>query len=208
MTYLIDKVGKHLHALLGVHDLRMELNRIQLPVRIFHGRHRADGRMRRDPEIQRGAFNIVRVAHPADRLIRHIRKKRRGSVNLHLRLSVFTDRSRLHAASKKMCHQLGAVTDPQNRHPKFKNIHPASGGVLIINTVRASRKNNAFGIHFPQPFQTDAAGMNLTINIAFPDPSCDQLIILTAKIKYNDHFLFHTFTPPPFGHSLFRRMRR
>lgn len=33
--------------------------------------------------------------------------------------------------------------------------------------------------------------MYLTINMALPDSSGNQLIILTAKIKYNDQFLFH-----------------
>ena len=147
------------------------------------------------------------MAHPADRLVGHILKKHGALINLHPSLSVFADRSRLHTAAEKISHQLRAVADPQNRNAHFKNLPSASGSAFPVNTVRASRKNNAFGIHLLQTFQTDAIGVNLTVNITFPNPSCNQLIILTAKIKHNDHFLFHTYTPPPSGYSLCRCMR-
>ena len=51
VTYVIYKVGKHLHTLLCVHDFRMELHRIQLLFRVFHGSYGTHGSVGGDSEI-------------------------------------------------------------------------------------------------------------------------------------------------------------
>ena len=63
---IVNKVGKHLFAFLGMHYFRMELYRVQILFGIFHCRHGTYGSMRNDFEICGSFFDIIGMAHPTD----------------------------------------------------------------------------------------------------------------------------------------------
>ena len=72
-----------------------------------------------------------------------------------------------------------------------KKLLRAAQGFLLENIVRPSGKNNSLRVHFPDLFQTQSVRVHLTVNTAFPDSAGNQLIVLSAEIHYDDHFLFH-----------------
>ena len=104
---------------------------------------------------------------------------------MYLRLAIFPHRRCGNPATKQVVHQLRAVADAQHRNSQFKNTFITGRRIVAIYTVGAARKNNAFGIHFPDFLKTHRMGVNLAVHIAFPDSSGNQLIVLPAEVQDN-----------------------
>ena len=68
LTYLVNEVTQHSSTLNGVHNLRMELNSIEIFSLIFHSCHRANRSRSRNIKTSRCFSNIISVTHPADSL--------------------------------------------------------------------------------------------------------------------------------------------
>ncbi len=69
---IVKEVSDHRHALRRVHDLRMELNCVDLLLRVCHRCDRTYGSMRSLRKSGRDLADVIRVAHPAGRLSRDI----------------------------------------------------------------------------------------------------------------------------------------
>ena len=104
---------------------------------------------------------------------------------MHFCLSVFTNRSGGYRSSQKMVHQLGAVADAQYRNPQFKYAFITGRRIITVYAVRAACKNNALGILLTDLLQAHGIGVDFTVNVAFPDSSGDQLVILPAEVQDN-----------------------
>ena len=137
--------------------------------------------------------NIIRMAHPADGLLGNAAKHFSACIHIYFRFSVLTDRSRGNLSSKCIHHQLGTIADSQHWNAQFKYFLRALGRLFAIYAAWPSRKNNSLWIHFLDLVHAYIIRMNLTIHIAFPYPSGNQLIVLSAKIQYDNHLLFHSF---------------
>ena len=61
----VEEVLQQLLPVRRVHDLRMELDAVEPPVRVLEGRDRRVGRLGRDPRAGRSGGHRVAVAHPA-----------------------------------------------------------------------------------------------------------------------------------------------
>ena len=173
----------------------MELGGVQLPLRAFHGRHRAYRRVGGDLKACRGLEDAVCVAHPADGGWLHIFEKDRGLIHLHLRLSIFTDRGARHLPAQGIGHQLGTIADPQDRDPHGEDLCRDVGRTFVINTVGTAGEDDPLGSHLPDLLQSHSIRMYLTVNITLPDPAGDQLVILPAKIQDDDHLSVHSKFP-------------
>ncbi len=138
-AYIYHKVSQHRHAFYRMHDLRVKLYRIQSPFRAFHCRNRTNRRVRRHPEIHRRFFNIIGMAHPADRLCRYPLEQSGALHNFHLGLTVFTDRRGGHFSAQKMCHKLRTVADPQNRNAQLEKLSVTENGSFAVYTVWSPR---------------------------------------------------------------------
>ena len=57
-----------------------------------------------------------------------------------------------------------------------------------MNTGRASGEDDAFGAESSDLFQRHIKGVNLAVDMAFPDPPGDQLGGLGAKVQNQDAF--------------------
>ena len=151
--------------------------------------------MRRNPEIRRSLFNVVRVAHPADRLFRYVFKQRGRPIHFHLRLAVLADRGSFYAAVQQIGHQLGTVTNSQNRDPQLEDFLRTSGRVLSVYAVGPSCKNDALRIHFLNLFKAHSTGVDFAVHIAFSDSSGNQLIVLSAEVEDDYKFSIHRVPP-------------
>ena len=149
------------------------------------------------------------MTHPADRCIivrlmvipdrsgnrlclrSNLCKQRGRPIHKNLRLAILSHRSLLHLPPQHMHHQLCAVAQTEHRDPKLKQLLCISRRSLLITTVRSSGQNDPLRVHFLNLFKIRPVGIYLTINIAFSDTSCNQLVILTAKVNDNYLFLIH-----------------
>ncbi len=179
-----------------MHDLRMELRCIDLPLWTFHRCHRADRRMSGHTKSFRRLCNIVRMTHPCHRGRFHIFEKNRRPFHLYVCMPVLTDRSRLYSSAQTVCNQLRTVTDSQNRNARLKYFFLIMRRSFIINAVRPACEDNPFRIHLLYLLKAQRVRMHLTIYIAFSDSARNQLIILSAKVQNDDHFFSQTVFPP------------
>ena len=183
-----------------MHDLRMELYRIEVLGFIFHAGYRAYRCRCCYLEAFRCLLDVIRMAHPADGLRRNAFEELGPRFcNRNLGLAVFTGRRRLHGAAEDMCHELAAVADTEDRHAQLEELCAADSGTLSIYAVRTTRKDNALEIHCFYLVQRECMRMYLTIYIAFSYASGNQLVILAAKVQYQNHFivLAAQFIVPP-----------
>ena len=191
-AYIQDKMPQHLHALFRMGHFRMELGRVEFPVRVFHGSHRADRRMGSNGKAFRYGRDIISMAHPDPGRVSDICKQGGFlTVDGHDGMAVFTGGGCLDCAAQLVSHQLGSVTDAQHRNAGFEKVRRISRGLGIINTVGTTCQNNAPGTHGKKPVQAGRIGMDLAIHLAFADPAGDQLFILSAEIQYNNQISFH-----------------
>ena len=177
-----------------MHNLRMELNRIEAALLAFHACHRADRCVSSYPEAFRSFFYIIGMAHPADRFWAHGIENPAVRLCIHFRLSILADRSRRNASPQHISHQLRTIADSKDRNSHLKDFFFTMRGILLIYTVGTSGKNDSLRIHFPDLIQSQCVWMNLTVNIAFSDSSGNQLVILTTEIQNNNHFSFHGYS--------------
>ena len=176
-----------------VKDLRMILDRVQILLPALGGRHRAVVRVGSDLESRGKLRYIVIVAHPADHGRREpLIKRRRDRIQYDLRPAVFTLRRTLYPAPEHVHHELGSVAQSQNRDAHLEQFLRRSGGSFQVDTVRSSGQDDALRIHFPDLIQRGLVGTDLAIDLAFPHPPCDQLVVLTAEID-DDNFLLLNF---------------
>ena len=89
-----------------MHNLWVELSRIQLLLSILHGCHWAYRSVSCLLEALWYLCNIVCVTHPADGLVIHICKQLGCLVNLNLCSSILADRGRADLAAQQMSHEL------------------------------------------------------------------------------------------------------
>ena len=182
-------MAQDLFSELRMQNLRMILDRVQIPLPALGGRHRAVIRVRRDLKARRDPGDVVVVAHPADHGIRKtLIQWARNRIHLHLRFAVFPLRRALHSASEDMHHQLRPVAQAQHRYAQFKQFLRRGGGAFPVYTVRTAGEYDALRRHVPDCLKIGPVGIDLAVDLAFPDSSCHQLIVLTAEID-DDHFL-------------------
>ena len=55
--------------------------------------------------------------------------------------------------------------------------------VLLIDAGRTSGKDDAFGLHGPNPLQRKEVGVDLAVDVGFAHAPCDQLCVLAAEVE-------------------------
>ena len=187
-----QEIAYHICTFWRMVHLRMELHAIKSLFRTFDSGGGAGGGCPNHAETLRQLCHIVSMAHPAD-FVR---------INPLQKLTVYGKRNFCFAifaflpcmsnlAAQCIRHQLTAVADTQHRHAHFKQSRVAFGGIIVINAVRATSKDNALRILRLNFFQRLIPGDNLTINVMLPDTPRNQLIILATEIQYYNRFTVH-----------------
>ena len=173
----------------------MELNGIQILVRILRRRHGTIRRMGTDGKARRNLRYIIIMAHPANGFRRYILKQLAVGVHHYFNFSVLSDRRLLHLAAQHLHHNLRAITKPEHRNPHFKKLRRTSRCSRLVAAVRTSGQNNALRIHLPYFCQVRLIRINLTVDITLPDAARHQLIVLSAEIQYDYCFSLHFISP-------------
>ncbi len=184
------KVFKNLRAVFRVHDFGMELHGIELSCRIFHSRDGAVCRLCRHAKAFGRFGDVVGVAHPTDALLRYISEEHGRPVrNLKLRPAVLADRRRFNLAAKFVCHELRTVAYTEDGHAKGENFLAVRRGILLVDALGAARKDDRLGRERTKLLQRERMRMHLAVDAALAHAACDQLVVLTAKVQYDNQFM-------------------
>ena len=184
------KVFKNLRAVFRVHDLGMELHGIELSCRIFHRRDGAVRGLCRHAKAFGRFGDVVGVTHPTDALLRYISEEHGRPVrNLKLRPAVLADRRCLNLAAKFVCHELRTVAYTEDGHAEGKNFLAVRRGILLVDALRAARKDDRLGRERTKLLQRERMRMHLAVDAALAHAPCDQLVVLSAKVQYDNQFM-------------------
>ena len=98
-------------------------------------------------------------------------------------------------AAQCVRHQLTAVADTQNGHAQRKQGRINLRRSVIVNAVGAACEDDALGVLRLDFLQGFFPGHDFAVYMMFSDTAGNQLIILTAEVQNEDHFLIH-YIPP------------
>ena len=184
------KVFKDLRAVFRVHDLGMELYGIELSCRIFHRRDGAVRCLCRHAKAFGRFGNVVGVTHPTDALLRYISEEHGRPVrNLKLRPAVLADRRRLNLAAEFVCHELRTVAYTEDGHAKGENFLAVRRRILLVDALGAARKDDRPWRERTKLLQRERMRMHLAVDAAFAHAARNQLVVLTAKVQYDNQFM-------------------
>jgi hypothetical protein len=88
-------------------------------------------------------------------------------------------------------HKLAPVADTQDRYTQPEDLGVVVGRICFVDTARTSSEDNANGIQGFQFRKRSGIGLYLAVDITFPNPAGNELIILTTKIQDNYHLMIH-----------------
>ena len=187
MADLKEEVLQHQAAILGVVDLRMELHTIET-ARLVRDRNIGAHRGMADQCEALGHLrHIVAVAHPGNALRRQALEQLAAGIIEGLRLAILTRGiilCRRDLTAQRMCHQLAAVADAQNRNTQFKDARIAVRRGLLVNAVRTAGEDDADRVHGLDLFQRRFIRFYFTVNMMLAHTARNKLIVLPAKVQH------------------------
>ena len=199
----------HVHAVLGVVDLRMELYAVEAPLLVRDGHVGAGGGMGSEGKARRHLLHVIAVAHPGYALLRQAPEELAAGVVEGLGLAVLPGGVLLggrHPAAQSLGHELAAVADAQHGHPHLEKGRVHMGGLLVIDGVGTAGEDKADGLHGLELGQGGGIGLDLAVDAALAHAPGDELVVLAAKVQ-DDHglmghvlaFFLFIFAPAPGG---------
>jgi|GEM_PF-3053036 len=181
-----EKIADHIHAALGVEDLRMELDAVKSPLCILDAGIRRILRNSRGDKAWRESREFITVRIPNPKFARQTGKKLAGFRHRQMATAVFAGPAVGHPSTQKMPHQLHAVTDPEHRHTQFKNRGIRMRRGFRINALRPTRENDSDHTLLLKLRRRRRVVVDLGVNLTLPDTARDDLGELRAKIKDGD----------------------
>ena len=185
-TDILYKVVDHLGSFRCMKHFRMELDCIKLFCCIFCCCYRTVCCVCSNLKSRCHLRNIIKMAHPAGCCCRYIFKYFRiFLIDDDFCLTIFSDVSFFNFSAKYVRHKLCTITKTKYRNAKLKEFFRISRWIRFVTAIRSSCQDNSLRVHCFNLFDINLIRINFAIYITFPDTSCDKLVILSTKVKYN-----------------------
>ena len=194
----VEEVLQQVVPVRRVHDLGVELDAVEPPLRVLEGRDRRRRRRGDDARALRRRRDRVAVAHPADLLRRQVREER-ALVRHELGLAELRDAGPLDPPAELLGHQLHPVADAERRDPELEDARVDLRRALGVDRGRPAREDERERVAGTQLLGRDAVRHELRVDAALAHAARDQLRVLAAAVE-NEH-------RPLFGGRLRRRKR-
>ena len=193
-----EEPAQHLHAVLGVQHLGMELHAVEPPARGLHRRYRRRRGARGDGEARRRHRAGVAVRHP-DLLARgqagQQRPARRVAApgpaaaaprrqQFEPGRAILTRAGVRHRSAQPGHHQLEAVADPEHRHPGVQQAGRRGRRALGVDRGRAAGQDDRGGPAGQDLARGHRGRHDLRVHVALADPPGDQLCVLRAEVHH------------------------
>ena len=184
-----DEVAQERGAVRRVHDLGMELHRVEAARRVGD---RREGRVVGDAdhlEAGRQAGDAVAVAHPygvALALAPHPLEQGRVGDHLDLGAAELAVMPRLDGAAELRRHGLLAVADAEHRHARLEDALRRARRGVARHRFRPARQDDALRLHLAKSLFGRLEGHDLRIDALLAHAPGDQLRHLRAEIDDQD----------------------
>ena len=191
---LAHETLEHPPALQRVRDFGVELHRVVVARFVGHGSQRRVRRRAHGHEAGRDFLDAVAVAHPdvehgaalAVAVIEQLveQSARRGHGDLRIpELAVIRAGD---AAAELLRHRLHAVADAEHGHARLEHGLRRLGRLRIRDGLGAAGQDDAARAECANVGVAHVPRMDLAVNAAFADASCDQLGVLGPEIEDQD----------------------
>src|SRR5215210_8118003 len=179
---LKEEVLEHLHPVLGVPHLRVELHPEEALLRLLEGDDRDGGRLGGDREAFGRSKDRVAVAHPRHLLVRRAREEEAMLLYAEVRAAILPYLDGPDLSAQVQRHQLHPVADTQDRHAKLKDplVHPRRP--LTVDAARSSGKDNALRFARRDLLDGRIIGEHLRVDARLTHAPGDQLRVLATEV--------------------------
>jgi len=174
----------------GVHDLRVELDAIEMAVRMAHGRGGRILAVGQPLEAGREFEDAVAMAHPHPHaLLFNIPEELASIVQSDDGRPIFPAIRFFDRPSQQGSHQLHAVADAENRTIQVEDSWIQAWGLRIVHAGRTPGEDDAPGLEGSDLGQRQLVWVDFAVDPALPHPSGNQLGGLGAKVQNQDTFV-------------------
>ena len=175
-------------------DLGMVLHAVEAALFIADGDIRAGVGMRDEGEALGHDLHVVAVAHPRHAFFGKALEELAARIEERLGLAVFARGGVAcgnDLAAEVVRDELAAVADAEHGHARVKERGINVRRILKVNAVRAAGEDEADGIHREKVCKRRRVGLDLAVNAAFAHAARDELVVLAAKVQYDDGLKVH-----------------
>lgn len=161
---------------------------------VADGDVRAGVGVRDEREALGNDLHVVAVAHPRHALFGKALEELAARVKKRLGLAVFARGGVVcgdDLAAEVVRDELAAVADAEHGHARIKERGIDVRRVLKIHAVRAAGEDEADGLHCEKVRKRRRVGLDLAVNAAFAHAARDELVVLAAKVQYDDGLMVH-----------------
>ena len=134
------------------------------------------------------------MAHPRHALFGKALEELAARIEERLGLAVFARGGVVCSndlAAEVVRDELAAVADAEHGHARVKERGVDVRRVLQIHAVRATGEDEADGLHRKKVRKRRGVGLDLAVNAAFAHAARDELVVLAAKVQYDDGLMVH-----------------
>ena len=188
----LDEVQQEGRALGAVGDLRVELDGVEVPGGVLHGRHGHRGGPRRDREACGRLLDVVTVTHPHRLLVRQPAEQH-GTLRprLDLRLAVLAAGGAVQAAAQVARQQLLTVADAQDGHAQVQNGRVQVRRAGLQHRAGPAGQDHALQVGAADLGRRGPAAVDQAEGAQLPQPPGDEPGVLAAVVDDGDAFVVH-----------------
>ena len=183
---LEEEVADDLIAVLRVHDLGMELDRVELLRLVADRRVRAVAARRGDLEALGDLRDAVAMAHPDDELLGKSREQLVARDRRHLGLAVLALRTGLNRAAKLLAHELHAVADAEDRDAQVEDLRIDTRRAFFEHAVRSAREDDALWHVLTELRRGRVEADDLRKDLLLTNATRDELRVLRTVVENDD----------------------
>ena len=181
----VEEVLQQVVPVRRVHDLGVELDAVQPPLRILERRDRGRLRRRHDARALRRRRHRVAVTHPADLLRRQVHEQL-AALGRELGLAELRDARPLDAPAEVLRHELHAVADAERRDPELEDARIDLRRAIRVDGSRPAREDERQRVARTERLRCDRVRDELRVDAALAHAPRDQLRVLAATVQ-NEH---------------------
>ena len=184
-----EKVFQDLGTPGGVLDFGVELHPVEPPLGVTDSPGGAGVAAADDLEPRGGLLHHVAVAHPHGLGVAQAVEQIVAVADAKGLAAVFPGLGRHYPAPQQVAQELDAVADAQDRHPQFQDLRVEARGIGLVDAPRPPGEDDALGVKLADLLHGHEVGVNLAVDLEFPNPPGDQLGVLGAEIQDQDFLL-------------------
>ena len=185
-TDVVGEALEHVGTGGSVNDLRVELDRVELALDVFHGGNRRARCAGSGAKPGRHGDHRVVVAHPARVRRRKALEQHRIGLDFELGLAELSRSTTSDFASERLRHRLHAVTNPKHGNAKLEDGRVQSGRVGLVDAGGTARQHDSDGITGRNLGHGHVVGNQLGQHAPLANAPSDQLRVLSPEVKDDD----------------------